>query len=79
MSFEFDNMARLNKLPEIIPLKIMEHLPLSDALNFRLTSSTTFQVSLCKPFYIRVQIRLKTLSKDDLELFKKLYCHMGNA
>ena len=79
MSFEFDNVARLNKLPEIILLKIMEHLPLSDALNFRLTSSKTFQVSLCKPFYKRVQIRLKTLSKDDLELFKKLFHHYGKC
>ena len=79
MSFEFDNMSRLNKLREIVLLKIMEHLPLSDALNFRLTSSKTFQVSLCKPFYNRVQIRLKTLSEDDLELFKKLFDHYGKC
>ena len=79
MSFEFDNMAHLKTLPEIILLKIMEHLPLSDALNFRLTSSKTFQVSLCIPFYNRVQIRLKTLSKNDLELFKKLFLHYGKC
>ena len=79
MSFEFDNMAHLKTLPEIILLKIMEHLPLSDALNFRLTSSKTFQVSLCIPFYNRVQIRLKALSKNDLELFKKLFLHYGKC
>ena len=72
------SLKNLGKFPDIILLVLIENLPVPDILNLRLTCSHIFNVTRCKDFYKRIQLRVTKLSVGDMFIFHKLFKEFGS-
>ena len=59
-------------LPDVPLQYLLGYLTVNDVINLRLTCSRMFQVSKCKEFYGKVQIRMSNIKDNDVELFQTL-------
>ena len=72
------SLNNLGKFPDITLLVLIENLPVPDILNLRLTCSHIFNVTRCKDFYKRIQLRVTKLSMGDMFIFQKLFNEFGS-
>ena len=59
-------------LPDVSLQNLLGYLTVDDVINLRLTCSRMFQVSKCKEFYGKVQIRMSNIKDNDVKLFQNL-------
>ena len=62
----------LENLPHNTLWKITEFLPVSDALNYRLSCRLFYTITRCKQFYQQIQIKVVSLSGKDISVFRNL-------
>lgn len=65
-------MFCLENLPHNTLWRIIEFLPISDALNYRLSCRLFYKITRCKQFYQQIQIKVVSLSGNDISVFRNL-------
>ena len=75
---KISSLKNLGTFPDIILLVLIENLSVPDILNLRLTCSNIFNVSRCKDFYRRIQLRITKLSVGETFIFQKLFKEFGS-
>lgn len=69
---ECQKLSCLENLPQNTLWRIIEFLPVSDALNCRLSCRLFYKITRCKQFYQQIQIKVLSLSGKDILVFRSL-------